>query len=150
MIPPLPEQKPNQTNRQLVEAHTNTCGKGCHDTRINPIGFAFENFDTVGSWRDTDNGQPVDAKSTMVIDGKSHTFNGAPELMQVLASSPQVHRCYTQGWMEYALGRAPAAVEQGWVEQLAEASNGGASATELLVKLVVSDVFRARPAGGTP
>lgn len=151
MIPPLPEQKPGQTNRERVAAHTEGCGKGCHDTKINPIGFAFEHFDTVGAWRSTDNGQPVDAKASMKIDGEVKSFDGAPGLMNVLASSAQVHRCYSRNWMEYALGRQPGEVERGWVEQLAESSRSGAAATEILVKLAVSDVFRARPVeGGAP
>jgi hypothetical protein len=44
----------------------------CH-ARMDPIGFAMENFDAVGKWRDQDAGKPVEASSTLadgtVVDG---------------------------------------------------------------------------------
>jgi hypothetical protein len=44
----------------------------CH-ARMDPIGFALENFDAVGKWRDQDAGKPVEVKSTLadgtVVDG---------------------------------------------------------------------------------
>nr|PZN24164.1 MAG: hypothetical protein DIU78_12645 [Pseudomonadota bacterium] len=52
-IPALPAPMPGQTNRERVTAHTGpgTCGGACHGTIINPIGFAFENFDAIGQER---------------------------------------------------------------------------------------------------
>ncbi|MDF3070377.1 MAG: Cellulose-binding domain protein, partial [Polyangiaceae bacterium] len=48
-IPPLPAQLEGQTNRQRVEALTgNAPCSACHDTFINPLGFAFESYDAVG------------------------------------------------------------------------------------------------------
>ena len=146
MVPPLPVIKPGETNRERVENHTKACGGTCHNDRINPVGFAFEHFDTVGAWRDVDNGKPVDAASTYELDGASVTFAGAAELMGRLSESPQVHDCYAAGWAEYALGRAPTTWEAETVAALTEASRGGASAKELLLKMTVTDAFRARPA----
>ena len=40
------------------------CGGGCHDAYINPLGFAFENFDGMGRVRSTDNDKPVDTSSS--------------------------------------------------------------------------------------
>jgi hypothetical protein len=144
-VPPLPAQQPGQTNRQRIEAHTNTCGKGCHDVVINPIGFAFEHYDAIGAWRDQDNGQPIDAKATYLLDGQPVTYDGALELSALLAKSPTVHQCYASNWLEYALGRAPVAGEANAVKTVADASALGASATELLAKITALDAFRARP-----
>ncbi|HEY8945059.1 MAG TPA: DUF1592 domain-containing protein, partial [Polyangiaceae bacterium] len=59
-IPPLPDPQPNQTNRQRIDAVTGvgTCGQGCHATLINPLGFAFENYDPLARHRTMDNGAP--------------------------------------------------------------------------------------------
>jgi hypothetical protein len=143
-VPPLPAQAPGQTNRQRIEQHTNTCGKGCHDVVINPIGFAFEHYDAIGAWRDTDNGAPVDAKATYPLDGAQVSFDGAVELSKLLAKSPTVHHCYASEWLEFALGRPPAATENGLIQTIADASNTGGSAKTLLGKITAQDAFRAR------
>jgi hypothetical protein len=146
MVPPLPEPVPNQTNRERIEEHTSACGKGCHDTRINPVGFAFENYDTVGSWRSVDTGKPVDARSSFDLDGKMVTFNGAVELAALLAESPTVHECYAANWLEYVLGRPVVRdAESVALEQIGQASLSGVPVKELLAKITVLDSFRARP-----
>jgi hypothetical protein len=146
MVPPLPEPEPNQTNRERIEQHTSACGAGCHDTRINPVGFAFENFDTVGSWRTVDSGKPVDARSSFELDGKMVTFNGAAELAKLLAESPTVHECYAANWLEYVLGRPVVKdAESVALKQIGQASQSGVPVKELLAKIAVLDSFRARP-----
>src|SRR6185369_7952524 len=45
VLPSVPALKPDQTNRQRYEALTNGCGAPCHNIFINPIGFAFEDYD---------------------------------------------------------------------------------------------------------
>jgi hypothetical protein len=146
-IPPLPEQTPDQTNRERVEAHTKECGRGCHDTRINPIGFAFEHYDAIGAWRDVDNNKPVNSSSTYtMLDGSTLSFNNAVELAQKLAQSRQVHECYASNWLEYALGRRLVAdAEKQSVKIVADASSSGISAKDLLAKITTLDAFRARP-----
>jgi len=54
VIPPLPVAKPGQTNRQRVDEHTSGCGGACHNQMINPLGFAFENFDGMGRFREVE------------------------------------------------------------------------------------------------
>ncbi|RYE91143.1 MAG: DUF1592 domain-containing protein [Myxococcales bacterium] len=145
MIPPLPEPKEGQTNRERVHDHTKVCGSGCHTDHINPTGFAFENFDSIGAWRDQDNGKPVDAADVLMLDGQEVSFKGAPELMAALVNSPEAHACYARNWTEYALGRPVAKGELGWVKQLGSTSRQGASAADLLIDLASSDLVRARP-----
>jgi hypothetical protein len=144
-LPPLPELQPSQTNRQRVHNHTNTCGAGCHDTRINPIGFAFENYDAIGAWRNTDNGQPVDASATYRLDGQTLTYSNGIELARKLAESRRVHDCYATNWLEYALGRKPITAEAESIKIISNASLGGAGAKALLARIATLDTFRARP-----
>jgi hypothetical protein len=49
--------------RQAMEAHrANPVCASCH-SRMDPIGFALENFDGVGAWRDKDNGTVIDSSA---------------------------------------------------------------------------------------
>ncbi len=57
----------------------------CH-ARMDPIGFAMDNFDAVGRWRDTDAGQAIDASGVLPEGTK---FNGVAELKQALLRNPE-------------------------------------------------------------
>lgn len=145
-LPPLPALKDGQTNRQRVEELTGKAPcNACHETFINPLGFAFENFDAIGQWRDQDNGQPVNAAATFMLDGKAVSYTGAIELSQLLANSPSVHRCYSEHWLEYVLGRKPSAEEAGVLDKLSVASQADNSMSGLLSSITALETFRARP-----
>ena len=106
-IPPVPASDGVTTNRQRITALTGsgTCGAACHATTINPIGFAFEEYDGIGAFRTTDNGQPVDATGKIVVAGAEKDFTGAVEFSRALAEAPDVHSCYVANWMSYLFGR---------------------------------------------
>ena len=48
MLPSVPAIKENETNRDRYTTLTKGCGDPCHNIYINPLGFAFEDFDGVG------------------------------------------------------------------------------------------------------
>lgn len=131
------------TNRARLEAVTSPqeC-TGCH-TRINPAGFAFENFDSMGGWRTEDNGQPVDASGTLILGGETlGRFNNAPELGRLLAKSDRVHDCYALNWMRYALGREVDSTDPHLqaVQQRFRDTNG--DVLDLITEIATSDQFR--------
>jgi hypothetical protein len=72
---------------------------------MDPLGFALENFDGLGRWRDsTDSGERIDA-SGVLPDGTK--FNGPVGLTQVLLSKEdQLVTAVTGRLLTYALGRA--------------------------------------------
>jgi hypothetical protein len=75
----------------------------CH-TIIDPLGFALENFDLIGQWRDTDSGQPIDA-SAELWDG-TH-INGPSELRAALVERKNLFVTHAvEVLLTYALGRA--------------------------------------------
>jgi len=79
-----------------------TCA-ACH-ARMDPIGFALENYDGVGKWRDKDAGSPID------VSGKlpgGVQFEGAPGLKKILVSNyrDQFEDTVTEKLLTYALGR---------------------------------------------
>ena len=70
---------------------------------MDPIGFAMENFDAVGRWRDRDAGSPIDA-SGVFPDGA--TFDGMAGLKAALLSHPEEFvSTVTEKLLMYALGR---------------------------------------------
>jgi Protein of unknown function (DUF1592)/Protein of unknown function (DUF1588)/Protein of unknown function (DUF1585)/Protein of unknown function (DUF1587)/Protein of unknown function (DUF1595)/Planctomycete cytochrome C len=94
---------PEQTMRQRMEEHrANPACASCHKM-MDPIGFALENFDGIGTWRAKENNQKVDA-SSVLFDGSK--INGVVDLRNALLRySPQFVRVFTEKLMIYALGR---------------------------------------------
>lgn len=136
------------TNRVRLEAVTsNTPCNSCHD-QINPVGFAFEHYDSMGGWRDQDNGQPVDSSGTLQLPGEPLIrFDDAVGLAHGLAKSRTVHDCYALHWTRYALGRDLAAEETPALTQIQDSFwNSGGRIDALLVAIVGSDLFRTRSA----
>jgi hypothetical protein len=152
-MPPTPEA--GKTTRQIYEAKT-ACGVGCHDILINPAGFAFEHFDAVGAYRETENGLTIDASDTLRIrqgwtqaDKAKNpygtiTFDGAVDLSKQLADLPRTHECYSRQFLEFVLSRPVDPVEQGVGAALRDKSVAGASARDILATIVTLNTFRAR------
>jgi len=137
------------TNRERVEAHTSPEGcQVCHGI-INPTGFAFENYDALGGWRDADNGVPVDATAAIPLPGEDALEAAhAVDLVEALAERPDVHRCYATRLVRYGLGREDRASDACLLDRLQTLGLEGASVLELLVELAASEAMRFRaPAG---
>jgi hypothetical protein len=149
-IPELPEVTQGQTNRERVTAHTGdgTCGEGCHSTLINPVGFAFENFDAIGRARTTDNGKPIDTTGELETAAGMKAFTGAPELAAVLAADPSVHGCYSVHLAEYTLARDIATGDRALVDGLEGISmNDNASVKAIVLAAVGHPSFLTRTGG---
>jgi hypothetical protein len=108
--PNVPALKENTENakrisvRERMETHRSVepCAS-CHKM-MDPIGFALENFDAVGQWRERDSGMPIDA-SGQLIDGTK--VDGPVSLRNALVDnySDAFVRTFTEKLMTYALGR---------------------------------------------
>jgi len=149
VLPELPEVTPNQTNRQYIDALTGrgTCGQTCHATRINPLGFAFENYDPLGRHRTTDNGLDVDASGTYELDDTDVTFSNALELVDLLANSPEAHRCYASHWLSYLNGSLVGSGDDAVLDELGARSNSeDLSLQDVIRSLVQSNSFLTRAA----
>ncbi len=144
-IPTIPPLEPDQTNRERISTLTGACGGDCHNLYINPLGFAFENFDGMGRERSTDNGKPVDTTGAYPFASGVQQFAGAPELMQILADEPQTHLCYAKKLSGYALQRDIVESDRPLLETLA--SDFDASTKAVFLALVRNPAFRMRPQG---
>jgi hypothetical protein len=90
--------------RERMEQHRkNPVCASCH-ARMDPLGFALENFDAIGKWRDTEeNGSAIDPSGAMP-DGA--TFRGPLELRRtLLAKREQFAMTIVEKLLTYALGR---------------------------------------------
>ena len=146
-IPPLPDVQPGQTNRDRINSVTGpgTCGQACHATVINPLGFAFENYDPIGSYRSTDNGLPVDASGDYAVSDYSVQFSNASDLTQQLGESDKAHHCYAEHWLSYLYGRLAVRSDDPLLDELAARSKSeNLSAKDIVRALVQSESFLTR------
>jgi hypothetical protein len=144
---PLPEIEPNMTNRERVEKTTGkgTCGEGCHGVWINPLGYAFENYDAVGKYRTMDYGKPVDASGSTVLDGAVQTFSNGVELSHLIGEAKQTHDCYARKLMAYLHGRLMTTTEAPLIDYYARLSRAEMlSLRDLELNIVTSEQFLNR------
>ena len=145
-VPELDETTANmviRTNRDRYAQHTSdpACA-GCH-TLIDGIGFTFENYDTLGDWRDTDNGYPVDASGELLGTDVDGPVTDAVELIHTLAGSRRVHDCHVTNWSRYALARSTSRADASHLQTLQNAFwDSQGDIQSLLVNLVLSPIFR--------
>jgi hypothetical protein len=101
-----PAVDPRLPTRERFSQHAKdpSCAN-CHSL-MDPIGFAFEHYDAVGRYRQTDAGEPVDASGALVGTDVDGDIDGVQELAQRLLESDQVRACVTTQWFRYAFGRS--------------------------------------------
>ena len=91
------------TMREAMLRHrANPACAGCH-ARMDPIGFALENFDAVGQWRDDDGGKPIDVASALPDGRKIEGVDGVRQM--ILAHPDQFVEGMASKLLMYALGR---------------------------------------------
>jgi hypothetical protein len=87
---------------RLAQHRADPACASCHNL-MDPVGFALENFDAVGRWREIEDGRPVDAEGGLP-DGRQ--FTGVAGLEQGLLDRPEVFAgTMAEKLMTYAVGR---------------------------------------------
>jgi hypothetical protein len=135
-----------ETTRERFAAHSdNPACASCHRF-IDPPGFAFEHYDGVGQWRDTENGHPIDATGGLVTardEALLAPVDGLDALEEALAGSRQVHDCLARGVYQFALGRELTPADECTLAQVSERFwTSGGSFQGLLEAIVASPSFR--------
>ena len=103
------------------------------------MGLPLENFDTIGAYRETDGGLPLDVSGD--LDGAA--FNGPIELGKLLSQNEQVANCLIRNLYRYATGVLEAKEQEPAIGQLAsQFKANGKDLRKLMVELVASDGFR--------
>ena len=141
------------TDRERLAALTE--GPGCYacHSLTNPIGYAFERFDALGRFRDTDaEGRPIDTTGELSGTGNYETdvdgpFDGADDFTARLGESDTVARCVTTQWLRYALGREEEDEDAASIDAAhAVFRESGYDIRELVIAVVATDAFRYRAA----
>jgi hypothetical protein len=130
-VPPLdPDRKLKQMSvRQKLEQHrADPACSACHKL-MDPIGFALENFDWMGRWRETEsNGKPLDTTGALP---SGDSFHGPVELRQALLNhKDEFLRHLTGKVLGYSLGRG--------------LQDGDSCTIQRLVDTIAKDNYRAR------
>jgi len=143
-VPPLEENKeggPAKTVRERLAQHraSPNCA-GCH-SRIDPLGFALENYDVMGKWRDEESGKPVDSSGEM-NDGTK--INGPDALKAAILERRDVFaRNLTNKLLGYALGRGLTLQDSCTVDAiLSKLRENGYKSRTLIEEIVLSTPFR--------
>jgi len=144
-VPPLAEQNAvNQSAslRQRLQQHMSKVECAACHKRMDPLGFALENFDATGAWRDKDGKFPVDA-SGKLPNGKE--FNGPQTLREVLRSGRNFKVTLAEKMMTYALGRGVESYDRCAVDAVvAKMTENGDKFSALVTGIVTSEPFLKR------
>jgi len=144
---PPPGSAPMTVRERLAQHRANPACASCH-SRIDPLGFALENYDVVGRWRDEEAGKPVDASGEL-MDGTR--VNGPHELKKALLDRKDLFvRNLATKMLGYALNRGLTLRDSCAVDQIvAKVKENNYSSQTLVEAIVLSTPFRyqaARPA----
>jgi hypothetical protein len=112
---------------------------------MDPIGFAFENYDGIGKFRTVDNGQPVDATGSLSLDGKAQSFQDAVSLIGLLAKSTDVRRCFAREWFRFAVLRPDQMEDVASLDGISGAfGSDAATLQDLMAAVATARSFRYR------
>ncbi|MES2607008.1 MAG: DUF1588 domain-containing protein [Pseudomonadota bacterium] len=131
------------TLRQRLETHrADPACASCHKI-MDPIGFALENFDSVGRWRSLDNGLPINTVSEMT-DGTY--VDGPATLRAALLARPDAFMAsISERLLTYALGRELEHYDGPTVRRIVEQANlEGFTLSALVQAIVTSSPFQQR------
>ena len=144
-VPALQEKHDGRllSARAQLDLHrANPVCASCH-VKMDPLGFALENFDAVGAYRQRDAGQLIDASAVMP-DGSG--FSGLAGLQQILiARKDEFASAFTERLLTYALARGIGARDQPVVRSIARAAAADGYRIQTIIKAIVaSEPFRLR------
>ena len=132
------------TLRQRMQMHRKNPGcASCH-AKMDPIGFAMENFDAIGRWREKDGSLPIDATGEFP-NGKK--FKGPQQLQQLLLSEKKDEfiRCLAEKMLTFALGRGIEYYDRCAVDKIVNhVKANGYRISELVIAVVESEPFQKR------
>lgn len=135
-----------KTMRQRVSQQTapGNC-QTCHSF-INTAGFAFEHYDSIGRFQDTDNGETVDATGTLELAAQQVPFDGALEFMRGIANSQDGRNCYVKQWFRYGMQREESPEDACTIEHVAARMQApGFTIKDLIKELAKTPAFLYRP-----
>ena len=150
LVPSLAEVKEYNTVREKYERHFSKefCAK-CHKV-LNPIGFAFENFDFRGYYVDTQNldsnraPENINPSGTITIDGQEQYFSDVKGFMDILSKSSQVKKCFARKLIQNAIGKDNYTFPELEAQIVSSLNTSGGSIKQAMKTLYTSQYFLNR------
>ena len=146
-VPPLNEDSGDQnlTIREKFAKHREhiDCA-GCH-ARLDPLGFAMENFDITGRWRDRyENGREVDSAGTLM---KKHPFSNVVEFKKSLVTEDErFARAFAEHLLRFAVSRELTAADRFSIDDIvSHSSEDGFRMKSVLRNVILSPSFLKQP-----
>lgn len=144
-VPPIdPDIRGATSMRELLAKHRdNPACFECH-RKIDPLGFALENFDPIGAWRTSyRKGVPIDTSGELP---NGQRFENVAELKRALVErKPQFARMLTERLLTYACGRRMEALDRPSIDRiLAATEKGDYPLRDLVEQVVTSTTFRSK------
>ena len=150
-VPPLEAgEKLVGTLRHRMEQHReNAMCASCHD-RMDPIGFAFEHFDAVGSFRERDGSDPVEPSGVLPTGEK---FADHRDLNRLIVTTHRADflRCLAEKMLTYATGRGLEYYDKPTIAGIIRSMDARGNRFSALIEAVVhSAPFQQRRGEGEP
>ena len=149
-LAPTPGNQAKATIRMQLDAHAThaTCAS-CHQ-KIDPLGFAFDNYDAIGRWRTTEQvaggkgDDPVVNASGSLPDGRR--YNGSDDFKKLLVQDiDRFAEAFVEQLATYSLRRVMTIDESAQIKSIAKASSqNDYKLRSVIENLVLSDLFRKR------
>lgn len=146
-VPPLkddPAFAKLTIREQFAQHREHSDCAGCH-SRLDPLGFALENYDITGRWRDKyQNGRDVDSSGTLL---RKYDFQGIADFKASLAKeNRRFAKAFTAHLLRYALSRELEPADTLVVDKIVEEAQG----SQFAVKALIREIVQSRPFLGSP
>ena len=145
-VPELPSKSEDVSTaslRKRMEVHRqNPACANCH-AKMDPIGFALENYDAVGAYRTKDGAFDIDASGEFADGSK---FSGPGDLKSIiLAKREDFVRCLAEKMLTYALGRGVEYYDRPTIEKIVRSMPGQEYKIQgMILEIVLSEPFLKR------
>ena len=135
------------TVRQRLEVHTDANCAGCH-SKIDPLGFAWDNYDAIGQWRDHE-GVPTGVGANPIVDASGkmpdgRSFATPAEFKELLLDDrDKVARAFIEHLCTYALRRVLTVDDEEDIQQIVtEAKKSGYQLEDIIRHVALSDLLQ--------
>ena len=134
-----PQKKSPKTFRELLAQHaTNKTCAACHQ-KLDPLGFALEEFDAAGAWRSETGAGPVDAVGRLPSGQVVNGFAGLKDVLK--ARRQEFLRHFADELLSYALGRPIVDSDEATIQEVLRR----AAADQYRFRTFVAAVCESRP-----
>lgn len=141
-----PGKEPKSFREVLAQHAGNPSCSGCH-RKLDPLGFALDNYDAVGAWRESTPERPLDTSGELPTREKLKGVDGLKQVL--LRRKGEFVRNLVGQMLSYALGRELQDGDEWTIRQVAAASEKREYRfSEIVLGVVKSTPFQYRRPGG--